>query len=298
MIAYLLMRLAGALVRFGNVKLSIRFAHFLGRGLYKNYGRGRERALENLRASYPEKSDEWIEQVARASFEQLARLPFEVFLNPRLLKPSTFMKYFDVDEKTLAPLFEHIESGRGMIMVTAHYGAFETLGYAMSTRGMKLYSIGRPIDNPHIDRYLRRVREREGQIIIDKKGAADQMEKLLASGNILGLVADQNGSRKDVFVDFFGRQAATYKSIGLLAMQHNVPIVVGFCRRLGRQYRFQVGVNRFIKPHEWQQQDDPLRWITAQYTNAIEEFIRQEPQQYWWLHRRWKTRPPRRTTGR
>jgi KDO2-lipid IV(A) lauroyltransferase len=286
------MRLAGAIIQMSNVRLSIRTAHFLGRGLYKYYARGRERALENLRASYPEKSNDWIERVARSSFEQLARLPFEVFLNPRLLRRSTYLNYFDVDGEGFAPMFKHIKSGRGLIMVTGHYGAFETLGYAMAARGMQPYSVGRPIDNPYIDRYLRRVREREGQRIIDKKGAVDQMEQVLSSGNILGLVADQNGRRKDIFVDFFGRKAATYKSIGLLAMQHNVPIVVGFCRRLGGQYRFKVGTNRFIEPHEWQQQENPLQWITAEYTRAIEEFVREEPEQYWWLHRRWRTRPP------
>ena len=98
-IAYLLMRLVGTIIQVSHVRLAIAFANFLGRGLYKYYGRGRERALENLRASYPEKSDAWIERVARASFEQLARLPFEVFLNPRLLRPDTYMNYFEVDHE-------------------------------------------------------------------------------------------------------------------------------------------------------------------------------------------------------
>lgn len=285
------MRLVGFFIRVGNVRFSIRIAHFLGRGLYKYYHRGRERALVNLRASYPDKDEVWIERVAQASFEQLARLPFEVFLNPRLLRRATYMSYFDVDEVGLAPVFGHIESGRGLIMVTGHYGAFESLGYAIAARGIKLYSVGRPIDNPYIDRYLRRVREREGQVIIDKKGAADQMQKVLSSGNVLGLVADQNGSRKDVFVDFFGRKAATYKSIGLLAMRYKVPIVVGFCRRLGNAYRFEVGLSRYIEPREWQDKAKPLEWITAEYTRGIEDFVRAEPEQYWWLHRRWKTRP-------
>ena len=291
-IGYLLMRLGGCFIQAGNVRVSIQVANFLGRGLYKYYRRGRLRALENLRAGYPEKSDDWIERVARSSFEQLARLPFEVFLNPRLLRRSTYMNYFEVDNVGFTPMFEHIDSGRGLIMVTGHYGAFETLGYAMAARGMQPYSVGRPIDNPYIDRYLREVREREGQRIIDKKGAAEQMQQVLSSGNILGLVADQNGSRKDIFVDFFGRKAATYKSIGLLAMHHNVPIVVGYCRRLGDQYRFEVGLSRYIQPNEWQEKDNPLQWITAEYTSAIEKFVRDAPEQYWWLHRRWKTRPP------
>jgi len=136
------------------------------------------------------------------------------------------------------------------------------------------------------------VREREGQFIIDKKGAAELMMKILASGAALGFIADQNAGRKGMFVDFFGRKASTYKSIALLAMEYNLPIVVGYTRRLNDRYQFKMGVARVIEPRQWQDKDDPLRWITQEYTHGIEDFVRENPEQYWWMHRRWKTRPP------
>ena len=74
-------------------------------------------------------------------------------------------------------------------------------------------------------------------------------------------------------------------------MQHNVPILVGYARRLSDNFEYEVGCNRIIEPHEWSDKPDQLHWITQEYTSAIEQFIRQVPEQYLWIHRRWKTRP-------
>src|SRR6185503_3598269 len=107
----------------------------------------------------------------------------------------------------------------------------------------------------------------------------------------VAFVADQNAGSKGMFVDFFGRKASAYKSIGLLAMQHDCPIVCGYARRLDDRFKFVVGVQDVIFPADWKQQVDPLRYITQRYTTALEDIVRQDPGQYWWVHRRWKSRP-------
>ena len=287
---YILMRLLSLFIQMADINSALRFARLLGRGLYLIYGRGRERALENLRLSFPEKDAAWRERTARASFEHIVMLTFDVLYTSRLIRISTWHHYIELGDMT-EPL-RLMLAGRGVIMVTGHYVNFEILGYALATFGLESYSIARPIDNPYINKYLLGVRQRQGQIIIDKKGATESMLNLLASGATLGFIADQNADKKGIFVDFFGRKASTYKSIGLLAMQYDLPIIVGYARRVDGQYKFQIGVTRIIKPEHWQDKDDPLFWITAEYTRAIEEFIRKEPQQYLWVHRRWKTRPP------
>ena len=135
------------------------------------------------------------------------------------------------------------------------------------------------------------VREYRGQKIIDKKGATEQMVDILKEGSLLGFIADQNAGKKGAFVDFFGRKASTYKSIGLLAMQFDLPVIVGYCRRIDDRYKFKIGITKIIYPEQWRDEDKPLLWITEQYTAAIEQFVREAPEQYWWVHRRWKTRP-------
>jgi len=287
---YLLLRIVTFFVHLVDVNTALRFARFLGRALYRVYHRGRQRALDNLRQSFPEKNLPWLEHTARRSFEHIAMLAFDVLFTSRLIRLSTWRRYIELGDIS-EPLSVMLRA-RALIMLTGHYGNFEVLGYTLATFGLESYSIARPIDNPYINKYLLGVRQKQGQIIIDKKGATNAMLDILSQGSILSFIADQNAGRKGVFVDFFHRPASTYKSIALLALEYDLPIVVGYCRRLHDQYRFQVGAARIIKPHEWKDQPDPLTWITAQYTAGIEKIIRIDPEQYWWIHRRWKTRPP------
>jgi KDO2-lipid IV(A) lauroyltransferase len=184
-----------------------------------------------------------------------------------------------------------MQEGRGLLMVTGHYANFEIIGYILGLFGFNIYSIARPLDNKFISRYLYGVRQRAGQKIIDKKGAVQLMDRIIADGATVCFIADQDAGRKGVFVDFFGRKASTYKSIALLAITNEIPICVGYSRRLANRFFFEIGVQRIIFPREWADKDDPLEWITAQYTKAIEECVRQDPSQYWWLHRRWKHQP-------
>lgn len=289
-LVYLLLRVIAVFVQMTSVDNSVRFARMLGGGLYMIYHRGRKRAIDQLRESFPEKDQAWLEQTARRSFEHIAMLAFDVMWTTRLIRPSTWHRYIDLGE--FSELLRPILNGSSVIILTGHYGNFEISGYALATFGLQSYSIARPIDNRFINNYLLGVRQREGQIIIDKKGATESMLQLLESGATLGFIADQNAGRKGVFVDFFGRKASTYKSIALLAMQYNLPVAVGCCRRIDDKFRFRVDLAQIIMPQDWQDKPNPLEWITAQYTGAIEKFVREDPEQYWWVHRRWKTRPP------
>ncbi len=272
-----------------DVETNLRFACFLGRLLWTHYHRGRQRALENLRASFPEKSEEWIWQTGRRSFEQIVMLTIDVLFTPRLVKKYNWREYSRYRNAEHAKWL--MQERKGLLMVTGHYSNFEITGYLMGLFGFDLYSIARPLDNKYLNRFLYGVRERRGQKIIDKKGAAELMPQIVARGSTLGFIADQDAGKKGVFVDFFGRKASTYKSIGLVALTYNLPIVVGYSRRVGNRFFFELGVTRIIFPQEWADKDDPLKWITAEYTKAIEAFVREDPTQYWWLHRRWKSRP-------
>ena len=288
-LAYLALRIFMVFMNFFDIETNLETACFLGRLLWKHYHRGRKRALDNLRASFPEKSEQWIWQTGRRSFEHLAMLTIDVLFTPRLVNKYNwryYSRYLNAERiKWL------IQEERGLLLVTAHYANFEIIGYLLGLFGFNIYSIARPLDNKYINSYLYGVRRRVGQKIIDKKGATGLMEKLVASGATLCFIADQDAGRKGIFVDFFGRKASTYKSIGLLALTKNIPIGIGCSRRVGNRFFFEISANRIIFPEEWADKDDPLRWVTEEYTKAIEEFVREDPTQYWWLHRRWKHRP-------
>ncbi len=286
---YVAVRILVVFLYLFDVETNLRFACFLGRLMWKHYHRGRQRALDNLRASFPEKSEEWIRQTGRRSFEHIVMLTIDILFTPRLVKKYNWRDYSCYKNAERAKWL--MQERQGLLMVTGHYSNFEIIGYLLGLFGFPIYSIARPLDNKYLNRFLYRVREQRGQKIIDKKGAAEMMPQLTEEGSTLGFIADQDAGRKGVFVNFFGRDASTYKSIGLLALTTNLPIVVGYSRRVGNRFFFEIGVNRIIFPHEWADKDDPLKWITAEYTKAVEAFVREDPTQYWWLHRRWKTRP-------
>lgn len=180
---------------------------------------------------------------------------------------------------------------KGCLMVTGHYGNFEIMGYILGLFDYDIYSIARPLDNPFVNKWLYGVRERHGQKIINKKGSSNEFGDLLGQGSTICFIGDQDAGKKGCFVDFFGRKASAYKSIALAALYYNVPVGIAVSRRIGNKFSFEVEVIRVIMPEEWKDKDDPVRWLSQEYNVALEEGIRKDPSQYWWLHRRWKTQP-------
>jgi KDO2-lipid IV(A) lauroyltransferase len=248
------------------------------------------RAMANLERSFPAMTDDQRHRLARQSVQHMFMLAVEVLHTTRLVRIDTWRKYVDIDnfQQTLSLL---MNNEKGLIMLTGHYGNWEILGYVMATLGFESTAVARPLDNKYVSDWLLGVRERQGQKIVGKKGATTEITTLLAGGGVVGFVADQNAGSKGVFVDFFGRKASTYKSIGLLAMQYEVPVIVGYARRLNDRFHFRLATQDIIFPADWKDQPDPLHYITQRYTKAIEDFVRADPSQYLWLHRRWRSRP-------
>ena len=287
---YLAVRVVSMMMQCWPVNWNLRIAKSLGDALYRFDRKHRERALANLRRSFPDISERQREGLARRSMQELFMFFVEMLFTTRLIRIDSWARYI-VLENFQQPLELLLKRETGLIMLTGHYGNFEILGYLLATLGFPTSSVARPLDNPYLSDFVFGVREKQGQRIIAKKGATDDVVDVIEQKGAVGFVADQNAGSKGIFVDFFGRKASTYKSIGLLAMQYEVPVVIGYSRRVDDQFKFAVGAQDVIYPDDWKRQDDPLRYITQRYTRAIEDFVREDPSQYLWVHRRWKTRP-------
>ncbi|MGA2442838.1 MAG: lysophospholipid acyltransferase family protein [Tepidisphaeraceae bacterium] len=289
-VIYLSLRMIAMALHWFPVDVNLRTAQHFGTVWDYFDKRHHQRALANLERCFPHFTDAQRESLATKSVQHMCMLAVEMMHTTRLVRVDTWRKYVELDNfhKTLELL---MANKRGLIMLTGHYGNWEILGYVMATLGFESTAVARPLDNPYLSEWVYGVRERQGQKIVGKKGATSEITDLLASGGVVGFVADQNAGHKGIFVDFFGRKASTYKSIGLLAMQFEVPIVIGYARRLGGRFHFRLATQDIIWPADWKDQPDPLLYITQRYTKAIEDFVRDDPSQYLWLHRRWKTRP-------
>jgi Kdo2-lipid IVA lauroyltransferase/acyltransferase len=287
---YFGLRLVSCALHCFPVNANLGTARLLGEALYRFDRKHRERALANLRRSFPGMPQRKLEVLARRSMQEVFMLAIEVMFTTRLVRLDTFRKYVELrDFQRVLELL--LQRERGVILLTGHYGNFEILGYVLATLGFPTAAVARPLDNKYISDWLFAVRERHGQRIITKKGATEEVTAVLERKGTVAFVADQNAGSKGLFVDFFGRKASTYKSIGLLAMNYEVPVVIGYARRVRDRFQFQVGAQDIIYPEDWKNEANPLQYITQRYTKAIEEFVKGDPGQYWWVHRRWKSRP-------
>lgn len=290
---YAAARTAALLLGLFPINANLRTARAVGNFLYAIDRKHRKRALENLRASFPEKPEHELDEIARQSMGHFIELVMDVLFTPRLIHVETWHNY--VHLTGLSDSLKLLLRGRGAVTITGHYGNWEVLGYTLATLGFETFSIARPIDNPYIDEWMLGVREKKGQIILSKRGVTTTAQDVLEKKGTLGIIADQNAGPKGMFVPFFGRLASTYKSIGLLAIQHRVPVVIGYARRRGVRFEFDIGVQDIIWPEDWEKVSaaggDELRYVTERYTKGIEDFVRADPTQYLWIHRRWKTRP-------
>lgn len=288
---YLAFRLVSTALHSLPIETNLRAARHLADFAYRVDRKHRERALANLSRAMPDLPVKQRERIARESLRELAMFFVETMFTTRKVRIDTWARYVEFDGRLSEAVALLMKRDQGLIMLTAHYGNFEILGYLLATLGFPTASVARPLDNKYISEFIFGVRERMGQRIIVKKGATEEVTEELDKHGVVSFVADQNAGTKGIFVDFFGRKASTYKSIGLVAMSYNVPVVIGYARRKNERFEFYCGVEDIIYPEEWKDQDDPLRYITQRYTAAIESFVRKDPGQYWWVHRRWKTRP-------
>ena len=289
-LTYAAIRVIIAVMQIFPINWNLGTARLLARIWIRLLPKHRNRALAHLKAALGGRyRPEELERIAERSLETLVMFAVEVACMPRLITLFTWPRYIRL--VNFEELLDLIVGGRGVILVTGHYGSFELIGHLLAGLGFRMTAVMRPLDNAHLNRFLVATRRTRGLSLLDKRGAGAEAEGVLAEGALLGFIGDQDAGRKGMFVDFFGRPASTYKSIGLLAMQAKCPIVVGYARRRGDSAQYDVGVERIIHPEEWADQVDPLRWITQTYTTAIESFVRDEPDQYLWIHRRWKSQP-------
>jgi KDO2-lipid IV(A) lauroyltransferase len=296
---YLGARLAAAAVTAFPVDHNLHTADLLGHWMHRLDKRHRRRARDHIAASFPHWSPRQTDAVVRDSFTHFFRLLFDVLHTPRVLHRATWSQR--VRFSGLGEPLRLLNREQPCLMLTGHVGNWEVFGYLLALLGYRVDALARPIDHPMINDWLMGIREARGLRIITKFNATDRMLATLDAGGSLAFIADQNAGDRGLFVPFFGRMASSYKSIGLLAMTRRLPIICGAAHRVPQgphTYRFELSTDDVIYPHDWEDQPDPLFYITARYNRAMEAMIRRHPAQYLWMHRRWKSRPPWERKGR
>lgn len=271
----------------------------------------RERAHRNLAWCFPEWPRWKVEACALDAYSHLFCLAAEMMATERKITTDGFADRVRLGNTR--GVIERLVRGERLIFITGHCGNWEALGYTLAALGFPMHALYRPLDLKPLDAWVRETRERRGLMLLDKFGAAERMPGILAQGGRVAFIADQNAGNRGLFVPFFDRLASTYKSIGLLALTTDTPIVCGHARRLAspgaaglvgeldmaaQSFRYEIDVVDVIEPDDWADETDPLFYVAARYRRAIETMVRRAPEQYLWMHRYWKSRPGFEMKGR
>ncbi|MEQ1903498.1 MAG: lysophospholipid acyltransferase family protein [Pirellulaceae bacterium] len=248
---------------------------------------------ENLRGVYPQVTDDQIREVSRRMWYHLSMMMMEVVQVPRKVHDSNWRKYVTIPDKR--EMTERLIDYRPLVAVSGHFGNFEMAGYVIGLLGMPSYSVARPLDNPYLDRFLNAFRELNGQYLLPKDGSATEVQQLLANGEILTLLGDQHAGTKGCWIDFLGRPASCHKAIALFTLDGHAPMMVSYCKHLREPMQFEIGCTGIADPFNLPAELRDVTSLTQWYSHRMGDAIHSDPDQYWWLHKRWKEKPVRQT---
>ncbi len=281
-------------------KLSLRIGELFGRLAYRLAGGLRRVAFRNLEIAFPEKSVSEREAIARGSFENLGRVLAELTQFPHMAKDELkdlIQLQFDSTQSVESPeriVFEADRAkGRGVLLVGPHLGNWEIGVFVYAAFREPLTYLARPLDNPLIEEFTVKLRSRYGNRAIDKNNSMSAAVSILRRGEVLGVLPDVNVLPRDgVFVPFFGTLACTTIGVAMLAMRTGALIVPMCCVWDKETGKYSAYYGEAIDSPNTGDRHRDMYAMTAEMTAAMERFIRAYPEQWLWIHKRWKTRPP------
>jgi KDO2-lipid IV(A) lauroyltransferase len=287
---YLIARSLLAIFAVLPLRLGLSVGSTLGRIGYHLSGRLYRTGLRNLELAFPELDTPRRQELLRGCFRNLGRL-LGVFSHFGKSRPEALhalikcqgLEHLDAAEK----------SGRGVILFTGHIGAWELSSFGLSLFGHPLSFLVRRIDNPKIEALVERSRTRQGNRTIDKRSAAREMLQLLQAGGTLGILVDLNTlDREGIFVDFFGRPASTTFVLAKLALRTGALVLPVFAPWDGSHGGVTLTIDEPLSFERSGDESEDIRRLTQLFTSVVEKYVRLYPEQWLWIHRRWKTRPP------
>lgn len=245
---------------------------------------------DNLRHVFPEYSPRDRRNLARQMWEHLFLMVCEIAHAPRKVHETNWRRYFAFQGKR--EMVAYLLDERPTVFVSGHFGNFELSSFMMGLLGFPTYAIARRLDNPYLDRYVNEFRQANGQFILPKDGSAKQVDAVLRAGGVIALLGDQSAGPKGCWVDFLGRPASCHKAVSLFTLVSGAPLVVAYGKRIGGPLQFELGTTGAVDPRLGGDELKGVKPLTQWYNRALERIIRTAPEQYWWVHRRWKGEPP------
>jgi KDO2-lipid IV(A) lauroyltransferase len=257
---------------------------------------GTRRAVveEQITAAFPDRSPDWVAGITRACYRHFGR---EITTIARIGRSGGgfLLSRVQAGQDAVA-LHREATRGSGAIIVTGHVGNWEAAGAYLAAAGLPMAAVVKRQRNPAFNERMLATRRRAGMEPIYMQDARTRIPQALREGKTVALVADQDAGERGVFVPFLGRDASTFRGPARLALSQDVPLFFGAAVRLGSGYG--AVLERVEPPAGEDDTEEAELELTRRWVARLEEQVRRHPEQYFWFHRRWKTRPAGTTTGR
>jgi len=256
----------------------------LGRAFHALDPPHRRLAVENLQHAFPLRSRRECRAIARATFVHFGRLLVDL-LKFSTLTPERMIRR--VDFEGLDHMRHAHERGRGVLLVTAHFGYWEQAALVHALGLAPMAVVARPLDNPRLHALLESVRMGTGNTVIYRRGGLRRIMRALGDNLAVAMLIDQHMQEADaVYVEFFNRPAATTSAVAALALRTGAPIVPVFALPLANG-RFRLVYEHPVEPPR-EDDPDPVREFTQRCTDVLEMYVRRYPEFWLWMHRRWR----------
>ncbi len=270
-------------------KLSQRLGKLLGIFAYYFIPYRKKVALDNLKNSFPEKSEDEIRRILKMAYVNFFITIFEFMSFPKL-KVEDFKKFVTVEN------FNYVEDalklGNGLILMSGHFGNWELSAVVAGiTIGKPLNIIVKTQRNRLVDAEINKWRCWFGNNVIPMEKAFRESLKILSNGGIVALLADQSAPKEGLYVNFLGRPAATFAGPAVMSIRSKAPIVMGFAVR-DENYNYRIIFEKLDFEFTDESEDEKVLKLTQLHTSTLEKYIRLYPDHWLWFHRRWKHKPP------
>jgi KDO2-lipid IV(A) lauroyltransferase len=243
----------------------------------------------NLQIAFPRSTPGQRRRIALGMWEHLLLMVAEIAHAPRKVHRTNWRRHSRIPDMAL--MARRLLDRRPVILISGHLGNFEMGGYVLGLHGFPTHTIARRLDNPYLDRWISGFRAATGQFMLSKEGSSSEIEKVLHVGGILALLGDQHAGDRGCWVPFFGKLASTHKAVALFTLGAQAPTATAAMVRVGGPMSFEMHVADLIDPLERREDLVTVSQVAQWYTGQLEKMIRRAPEQYWWLHQRWREPP-------
>ncbi|MFA6469784.1 MAG: lysophospholipid acyltransferase family protein [Bacteroidota bacterium] len=284
-IEYFFFRILFAFIRLFRFRTVQQMGSAFGGIIFTAIGLRKKLVLDNLRHAYPEKSKEEIYSIARASYRNLFTAYFEIMYMDKLSEEEIRR---DISFPDADKINELLKRGKGLIILTGHFGNWELCALSVPLLVPQKYTVVVQIQrNPFINEFMRHMRSRFGTKLVVMERALRESLRALSNNEAVALIADQSGPESGIYTNFFGRPASTHQGPAVFQVRSGAPMILVMLIREGIE-KFRIELEEIDTNGLTGTDADKMQEITNRHVQALERYIRRYPEQWLWMHKRWK----------